>query len=59
MAEKANSRVTIPSTLKINTINPLSSSLVLLVLGLALCLGLLDKGLFKMGESVMYRLPPG
>ena len=59
VAEKANSRVTIPSTLKTNTVCPLSSSLILLLSGLPLCLGLLDKGLFKLGEAMLHRLPPG
>ena len=58
VAEKANLRVTITSTLKTNTVCPLSSSLVLLVSGLPLCLSLLDKGLFKLGEAVMHCLPP-
>ena len=57
MAEEANSRVTVPSTLKMITICPLFSSLIWLVLGLPLCLGLLDKCLFKLGEAVMQRLP--
>ena len=47
------------STLKTNTICPLSSSLIWLVWALPLCLGLLDKGLFKLGEAVMQCLPPG
>ena len=49
VAEKANLRVSIPSTLKTNTICPLSSSLILLVSGLPLFFILLDKGLFKLG----------
>ena len=50
MAEKANLRMTtISSTLKTNTICPLSSSLILLLSGLPLCLGPLNKCLFKMG----------
>ena len=53
VAEKANSRVTMPSTLRTNTISPLSSSLILLVSGLPLCLGLLDKGLFE-----VHNVPP-
>ena len=51
MAEKANLTVAIPSTLETNTICPLSGSLVLLLSGLPLGLGLLDKGLFKLGEA--------
>ena len=37
----------------------LSSFLILLVSGQSFCLGLLDKCLFKMGEAMMHRLPPG
>ena len=59
VAESANLKVTIPSTLKTNTIYTLSSSLIMLVSGLPLCLGLLDKGLSKLGEAVMHHLPPG
>ena len=59
VAEKPNSRVTIPSTLKTNTICPLTSSLILLVLGLPLCLGLLNKGLCKLGEAMLHCLRPG
>ena len=55
VAEKANSRVTIPSTWKTNPI----CALVLQLSGLPLCLSLLDKGFFKMGEVVMHHLPPG
>ena len=51
VAEKANSRMTILSTLKTNAICPLSSSLILLLLWLPLCLSLLDKGLFKLGKA--------
>ena len=54
MAEKANSRVTIPSTLKTNIICPLSSSLILLVSGLPLCLCLLNKCVFKLGQAMLY-----
>ena len=59
MAEETNSRVTIPSTLKKNPICPLSFSLICLLSGLPLCLGLLNKGLFKLGEAVLHGLPPG
>ena len=59
VAEKANSRVTIPSTLKTNTICPLSSSLIWLLPGLPLCLGLLNKCLFKLGEAMMQHQLPG
>ena len=51
VVEKANSRVTVPSTLKTNTICLLSSSLILLLSGLPLCLGLLNK--VQMSHSVL------
>ena len=49
----------IPSTLRTNTICAPSSSLILLLSRLPLCLILLGEGLFKLGEAVMHHMPPG